>query len=159
MLADALFLAGRLGRGATVVDVGSGAGAPGLPIAFARPDLAVTLVEPKQLRVATIRSAIGRARAAGAAPAGASPRVVRSRGEDLARRGERFDVAVSRATLPPPEWLELGARLAPEGDVWVLLAQAATPALAGWRVVEDLAYRWPLTARERRAVRYGRDPA
>jgi 16S rRNA (guanine527-N7)-methyltransferase len=149
MLADALFLAGRIDRGASVVDVGSGAGAPGLPLAFARPDLVVTLVEPKQLRVATIRSAIGRAGRPG-------PRVVRARGDELVRRAERFDVAISRATLPPPEWLELGARLAPDGDVWVLLAQAEMPSLAGWSAAEDLPYRWPLTARERRAVRYRR---
>ncbi len=32
--------------GARVVDIGSGAGLPGLPLAIARPDLRVTLVEP-----------------------------------------------------------------------------------------------------------------
>jgi 16S rRNA (guanine527-N7)-methyltransferase len=35
-----------LGEGETVVDVGSGAGLPGIPLAIARPDLRVTLVEP-----------------------------------------------------------------------------------------------------------------
>lgn len=33
-------------QGETVVDVGSGAGLPGIPLAIARPDLQVTLVEP-----------------------------------------------------------------------------------------------------------------
>ncbi|QDQ99480.1 16S rRNA (guanine(527)-N(7))-methyltransferase RsmG [Tomitella fengzijianii] len=32
--------------GATVVDIGSGAGLPGIPLAIARPDLTITLVEP-----------------------------------------------------------------------------------------------------------------
>lgn len=36
---------------ARVVDLGSGAGLPGIPLAIARPDLRVTLVEPKQRRV------------------------------------------------------------------------------------------------------------
>ena len=35
---------------ATVVDVGSGAGLPGIPLAIARPDLRVTLLEPLQRR-------------------------------------------------------------------------------------------------------------
>ncbi|HLV58093.1 MAG TPA: 16S rRNA (guanine(527)-N(7))-methyltransferase RsmG [Natronosporangium sp.] len=36
--------------GATVTDVGSGAGLPGIPLALARPDLRVTLIEPMQRR-------------------------------------------------------------------------------------------------------------
>ena len=37
--------------GASVVDVGSGAGLPGIVIALARPDTQVTLIEPLQRRV------------------------------------------------------------------------------------------------------------
>ncbi|WP_200446889.1 16S rRNA (guanine(527)-N(7))-methyltransferase RsmG [Corynebacterium macginleyi] len=33
-------------KGAAVIDVGSGAGLPGIPLAIARPDLAITLIEP-----------------------------------------------------------------------------------------------------------------
>lgn len=37
--------------GAVVVDIGSGAGLPGIPLALARPDLTIRLVEPAQRRV------------------------------------------------------------------------------------------------------------
>jgi|HubBroStandDraft_6_1064221.scaffolds.fasta_scaffold126247_2 16S rRNA (guanine527-N7)-methyltransferase len=147
MLADALVLAPHIPAGAGVVDVGSGAGAPGLPLAIARPDLRVTLVEPLQKRVAFLRTAIG-----ALLPPGARPEVARGRGEDIARRGTRFDTAISRAALPPDRWLALGSTLAPVGDVWVLLAREEPPARAGRVIAFDLRYRWPLTGAERRAV-------
>jgi 16S rRNA (guanine527-N7)-methyltransferase len=128
-----------------VVDVGTGAGAPGLPIGLLRPDLRVTLVEPLQKRVAFLRTALG------------------TLGAEVARRfsirqvrvenmTEGFDVAVSRATLPPEEWMARGVQLAPEGDVWLLLAKLPLPAHAGWRAVVDQRYVWPLTGAPRRAV-------
>jgi len=46
MLADAFVLAQLLPEKVSVVDVGTGAGGPALGLAFLRPDLAVTLVEP-----------------------------------------------------------------------------------------------------------------
>jgi 16S rRNA (guanine527-N7)-methyltransferase len=44
-----------IGDGARVVDAGSGAGLPGVPLALARPDLRVTLVEPMERRVDFLR--------------------------------------------------------------------------------------------------------
>src|SRR5258706_10248738 len=59
MLADALVLARREPPGRNVVDVGSGAGGPGLALHFARPDLSLTLVEPLQKRVSFLRTGSG----------------------------------------------------------------------------------------------------
>jgi 16S rRNA (guanine527-N7)-methyltransferase len=123
------------------VDVGSGAGAPALALAMLRPDLAVTLVEPRAKRVAFLRTAIG-------VLGLERVRVERSRAEDL--RLPAFSVASSRATLPPAEWLALGAGLA--SSVWVLLAKGDPPALDGWQVAADVAYRWPLGGNARRAL-------
>lgn len=152
MIADALVLARHLPQGARFVDVGSGAGAPGLALAILRPDLHATLVEPLDKRVAFLRRSIG----ALARPGAALPVVVRGRADALVKQGRTFDAAISRATLPPPEWLALGARLAPAGEVWVLLAQGDPPSLGGWAKAADLAYRWPLTGASRRALRFQR---
>jgi 16S rRNA (guanine527-N7)-methyltransferase len=156
MVADGLALSRHQPPGCHVVDVGSGAGAPGLALALARPDLRVTLIEPLQKRVAFLRTVLGQPEMAAYAE---RVRVVRQKGEEAATQGESFDVAVSRATLAPSEWLQLGARLVAEkGSVWVLLAREAPPRWKGWTAVHEEAYRWPLTGVERRIVRYQRKP-
>ena len=148
MLADACTLAARVPRDASVVDVGAGAGAPGLALWLMRPDLHVRLVEPLTKRVAFLRTVLGTV-------GGPALTLERGRGEDVTRRGDKFDVAISRATLAPSAWLELGARLVREGgSVWVLLARESAPTRAGATIAEDVSYTWPNTGAMRRAVRY-----
>ncbi len=149
MLADAVVLSRHLPEGARAVDVGSGAGAPGVPLALLRPDVRLTLVEPLQKRVSFLRTAVGSL----VHVSEERPRVLRSKGEEVRDGGERFDVALSRATLAPPAWLELGASLA-SGEVWVLLAKDEPPELPGWEPTLDERYAWPLTGAQRRVVRY-----
>ncbi|MCD6020546.1 MAG: rRNA ((527)-N(7))-methyltransferase RsmG [Actinomycetia bacterium] len=43
-----------------VIDLGSGAGLPGIPVAVARPDLLLTLTEPRQLRAAFLELVVER---------------------------------------------------------------------------------------------------
>jgi 16S rRNA (guanine527-N7)-methyltransferase len=146
MLADAFFMAKRIARGASVVDVGTGAGAPGLALAIARPDLRVTLVEPLAKRVSFLRTAIGAIKRPEIA-------VERRRGEELCEAEPSFDVAISRATLAPAAWLALANRLA-KTEAWVLLAKEDAPAAAeGARLShgELLAYTWPRTGVARKA--------
>jgi 16S rRNA (guanine527-N7)-methyltransferase len=123
-----------------------------LALHFARPDLALTLVEPLQKRVSFLRTVAGQL---GKGPGPGTLRVLRTRGEDLAISGPSFETAVARATLPPDEWLPLGTRLvARAGAVWVLVAREAPPDLPGWQPRIDERYVWPLTGAERRALRY-----
>lgn len=149
LFADAAAIAGARGvePTATWVDVGSGIGAPGLPLALLVPGLDVTLVEPRTKRVSFLRTVIGTL----GLP---HVRVERARSDVLGDR--TFDVAISRATLPPPEWLVEGARLARQ-RVWVLLARAASPSLEGWKMGPNISFGWPLTRKERRACAYDRE--
>ncbi|MGW0160288.1 16S rRNA (guanine(527)-N(7))-methyltransferase RsmG [Mycobacterium sp. NPDC003323] len=80
--------------GERVADIGSGAGLPGIPLAMARPDLKVTLIEPLLRRSEFLREAI--------AELGIEVSVVRGRAEDRAVRDEagEMDAVVSRAVAP-----------------------------------------------------------
>ncbi|GAA2543121.1 16S rRNA (guanine(527)-N(7))-methyltransferase RsmG [Pseudonocardia hydrocarbonoxydans] len=83
-----------LPEGARLVDVGSGAGLPGIPLALARPDLQVALVEPLARRVDWLDEVV--------ADLGLDVRVDRGRVEDPAvrRRWEGADVVTARAVAP-----------------------------------------------------------
>src|SRR5881628_1876533 len=52
LIDDALVLLEHLGSARSVIDVGSGAGLPGLPLKIERPDLEMTLVEADQAKAA-----------------------------------------------------------------------------------------------------------
>ena len=148
MLADALALAPRIAEGARVVDVGTGAGAPGLALALLRPDLKTTLVEPLTKRVSFLRTVLGTL-------GRTDVTLVREKGDATAARAAgAFDVAVSRATLAPEIWIPLGLRLAPVA--WALLAKEEPPVIAGAKHDMDFSYSWALTGATRRAVRYVR---
>ena len=60
---NCLALASAMPAGATVADLGSGAGLPGLVLAIGRPDLTVTLVEPLQRRTIFLEEVVDGARA------------------------------------------------------------------------------------------------
>ncbi len=83
-----------LAPGDRVVDVGSGAGLPGIPLALARPDTTVVLLEPL-LRRATFLAEV-------VADLGLGDRVsvVRARAEEVARQQPGYDVVVARAVAP-----------------------------------------------------------
>jgi 16S rRNA (guanine527-N7)-methyltransferase len=149
MLADAIVLAARMPPGSSLVDVGTGAGAPGLALALIRRDLRVTLVEPLGKRASFLRTVVG-------AVGRMDIAIERTRGEALPGQ-LRWDVALSRATLPPAAWLDLATRLvAPGGTIWVLVAGEDPPTHARAVLETDFAYVWPLTGAPRRALAYRR---
>jgi 16S rRNA (guanine527-N7)-methyltransferase len=113
--------------GARVVDVGSGAGLPGIPLGIARPDIELTLVEPMARRVVFLEEAV----AALAVHAGLRWRVVRGRAEErsVAKAVGAVDVVTARAVAPLPRLVGWCRGLMRPGAQLVALVGAS--ALAG----------------------------
>lgn len=83
---ESVFLASRLPAGPLrIADIGSGPGFPGFPIAVARPDCLVTLIESHQRKAVFLREAARGLK---------NVRVISKRAEEVT---EAFDVVVSRA--------------------------------------------------------------
>lgn len=144
LFADAFVLADErfVVRGARVVDVGAGAGAPALPLAILRPDVHVTLIEPLRKRVAFVRTAIG------TLDLGERATVDERRLEGPEIAGAPFDVALSRATFEPSVWLRLGRALATR----VLVLSGAEPLPEG--ALDSRAYALPFGGSPRRVGIY-----
>jgi 16S rRNA (guanine527-N7)-methyltransferase len=90
-LLNSAVVAELLGADERVADIGSGAGLPGIPLALARPDLRVTLIEPLLRRSEFLREVV--------AELGVDITVVRGRAEELTvrQRVGEMDAVVSRA--------------------------------------------------------------
>jgi 16S rRNA (guanine527-N7)-methyltransferase len=98
---DAVTSAG--GARAALIDIGSGAGAPGLVLKIARPELEVTLVEATGKKVGFLQEAIRELDLAGAC-------AIHGRAEELGQRAEhreRYDIATARAVASLPALMEL----------------------------------------------------
>ncbi len=93
---------GLLPEGASAIDVGTGAGFPGVVLAIVRPDLRMTLLDSLQKRLGFLRELCD--------AVGVQADFVHARAEDGGRdpalRG-RFDLALSRALAPAPVLMEL----------------------------------------------------
>ena len=81
--------------GKTVIDVGSGAGLPGLPLAIVRPDLIITLLEPLARRVDFLNEVVAELGLKNVT-------VVRGRAEEVKLKA---DVVTSRAVAALPKLL------------------------------------------------------
>lgn len=96
-------------EGASVCDVGSGAGLPGIPLAIARADLQVTLIEPLLRRTRFLEEVVP-------ALGLANVRVQRARAEEL-HGSATFDVVTSRAVAPLDKLLRWSMPLARGGGL------------------------------------------
>lgn len=96
-----LFAVADLPEGSSVIDIGTGAGFPGVPLLIMRPDVRFSLLDASGKKTDFVRGALE--------SLGLEASVVCGRAEDLAhgqKRGQ-FDMAVSRAVALLPMLLEL----------------------------------------------------
>ena len=111
-------------QGETVLDVGSGGGLPGIPLAIARPELQVTLIDSVAKKTAFLLQA--------KAELGLNNvKVVTGRVEDF-RPGTRFDVITSRAFSDLKEFVTLTRHLLEPAGRWL--------AMKGLMPHEEIAY-------------------
>ncbi len=99
--------------GKSLIDIGTGAGFPGLPIAISEPGLTVELLDSNARKIGFVQHVIGELDISNAT-------AVRSRAENYAP-GKRFDTVIARALASIPRLIEIAGHLVAKKGV--MLAQ------------------------------------
>ena len=117
---DSLAVLPEVGQATSLLDLGAGAGLPGLPLRVAIPGLQVTLVDAVAKKVGFMKHAIA---TLGLAP-GARAVHARAEGHPEAEGLPKTEVVISRALMDFPAWARLGREyLAPGGRLVAMLGQ------------------------------------
>lgn len=140
--------------GVRVLDVGSGAGLPGIPLSVASPDRNFVLLDSNGKRVRFVTHAIGRL-------ALENVDVIQSRVEDY-HDESGFDTVLSRAFSSLADFVRLSGHLcAPGGRLVAMKGRSDADELAqvpgGWEVVENRPLRVPGVEGQRHAIVLRRD--
>jgi 16S rRNA (guanine527-N7)-methyltransferase len=97
--------------GATVADVGSGAGLPGIPMAIAQPEAQFTLIEPMERRSTWLKEQVDELGLT-------NVKVLRARAEEV---GEVFDIVTARAVKALPQLLQMCVPMTKNGGEIIAL--------------------------------------
>jgi 16S rRNA (guanine527-N7)-methyltransferase len=127
-------------RGERTADVGSGAGLPGIPVAIARPDWQVTLIESSHKKSTFLSQVV--------AEVGIANAHVSATRVEAVEPEASFDLVISRAFSDLPEFARLAGRLvAPAGTLAAMKGVYPDEELAllpeEWRVDQVLPLRVP----------------
>lgn len=142
-VADSLAVVPVIPRGARVVDLGTGAGFPGIPLLIARPDLRLVLVDRREKRIHFLRQVVR-----------TLPLVCEIRHGPIEDppAGAGFTAVLMRAVAPVERAVALGAPwMEPGGTLWIW-TRGSTP--TGWDEVDTI----PLEGRGRVAGLRARVP-
>jgi len=139
---ESLLASDLIAHGERVVDVGSGAGFPGLPLSIARPDLQTTLLEPRAKKCAFLRHVARTLKLSNVL-------VFEGRVDEVG--GQTFGVATTRALGDISRWLGEGSLLVRGGALfaWTTTSQDLAASLAVW--FEPVRY-VPIPGAEKRAI-------
>ncbi len=148
-LLDSLAMHPHLEGIGTLADLGTGPGLPGIPLALARPDLRVTLVESSGKKARFLREAVRSLRLGNA-------RVAESRAEALDEPGA-YDAITARALATLPDILAVGGHLpSPGGRLLAMKGVRPDAEIAalppGWRLQAVHPLQVPGLAAERHLV-------
>ncbi|MCK8499792.1 16S rRNA (guanine(527)-N(7))-methyltransferase RsmG [Myxococcus fulvus] len=156
---DSLAVLPEVTGAASLLDLGAGAGFPGLPLKIALPSLGVTLVDTVGKKVAFIKAAAASLRLQGVRGLHA-----RAEGQPETEGIPRAELLIARAFMDLPDWLGLApAYVAEGGRVVAMLGKAQTDAELAARaeeralcVVSARAYRLPFSGAERQVAVFAR---
>lgn len=154
-LLDSLAVLPHLGNAKRLADIGSGGGLPGIPLAIARPDLQVALVETSQKKSAFQQQAkieLGLANVS-----------VYCTRVEIWQPAEKFDAVISRAFSDLAEFVKLSGHLLAEGGALLAMKgvhpyEEIAQLPAGWRVAEVTPLQVPGVEGARHLVRVKREP-
>lgn len=152
-LLDSLAVLPHLGKAKRLADIGSGGGLPGIPLAIARPQLPVALVESNQKKSAFEQQAkieLGLANVS-----------VHCERAEAWQPEEKCDVVISRAFSDLAEFVKLTGHLLAEGGVLLAMKgvhpyEEIAQLPAGWRVAEVIPLQVPGVEGARHLVRVER---
>ena len=118
---NCLHITTLLPQGASLFDIGSGAGLPGVVIALARPDLKVTLIEPLERRVEFLKEAV----------AGLEIEVIRGRAQDIKKSA---DFVTARAVAPLEKLKKMSWHMVKtNGSLLAMKGEGAAAEMAGFK--------------------------
>jgi 16S rRNA (guanine527-N7)-methyltransferase len=138
----------------SLLDAGSGAGFPGIPIAIARPDLEVVLVDSVQKKVAFLKNALADLRLTRVKAVAA-----RMQGDPVSEGLPLVSAAIARAYAAPREWLALAEPYLLQGGVALCMlgpSDEVPEAVGGLRLKQMIAYLLPWSKAQRRLALFQR---
>ena len=130
---DSIIICGHIPENAKLIDVGTGAGFPSVPLKLYRPDISITLLDSLNKRIEFLKQLCERL--------GVEAEFIHERAENLGKDSkyrEQFDVSCARAVANMSLLSELCIPFVKEGGIFVAMKGPTEDISLGARAVETL---------------------